>query len=260
MPDSSTQDDSTGRTPPDVTDESLDQLRHLILEREQCALETLREEVDHLRTRPHSLSPHEVSDVLPDAIMRRTGQDHQLARALAPTVEEAIQTSVKRDPQPLVDAIFPVIGPAIRKAISQALSSTIHSLNTTLEHSLSVQGLRWRFEAVRTGRPFAEVVLSHTLLYQVSQVFLIHRETGLLLQDAASGNVAVQDADMVSGMLTAIQDFEHDSFTGESDEQLDTMQVGDLTVWIERGPHAILAAVVRGTPNQDLRARPAGCP
>ena len=254
MSDSSTQDDSPKKTPSDVTGDSLDELRRLILNREQRELESLREDVEHLTKRPHALTPDEVSDVLPDAIVRRTGQDRQLARALSSTVEEAIQTSVKKDPQPLVDAIFPVIGPAIRKAISNALSSTIQSLNTTLEHSLSLQGLKWRMEAMRTGRPFAEIVLSHTMLYQVDQVFLIHKETGLLLQDVESGNTTVQDADMVSGMLTAIQDFVHDSFTVKEGEQLDTMQVGDLTVWIERGPHAIIAAVVRGAPNQELRA------
>lgn len=254
MSDSSTPDDYPKKTPSEVTGDSLDELRRLILNREQRELESLREDVEHLAKRPHGLTPDEVSDVLPDAIIRRTGQDRQLARALSSTVEEAIQTSVKKDPQPLVDAIFPVIGPAIRKAISNALSSTIQSLNTTLEHSLSLQGLRWRMEAMRTGRPFAEVVLSHTMLYQVDQVFLIHKETGLLLQDVESGNTTVQDADMISGMLTAIQDFVHDSFTVQDGEQLDTMQVGDLTVWIERGPHAIIAAVVRGSPNQELRA------
>ena len=44
----------------------------------------------------------------------------------------------------LVDALFPVMGPAIRKAISEALSGMVQSMNRTLEHSISVQGLKWR--------------------------------------------------------------------------------------------------------------------
>jgi OOP family OmpA-OmpF porin len=58
---------------------------------------------------------------------------------------------------------------------------------------------------------------------------------------------------MVSGMLTAIQDFVHDSFGSERSDALDSMQVGELTVWIERGRHAVLAAVVRGTAPIELR-------
>ena len=58
---------------------------------------------------------------------------------------------------------------------------------------------------------------------------------------------------MVSAMLTAIQDFVHDSFATPKDDELDTLQVGELTVWIERGPLAVLAAVIRGNAPQDLR-------
>ena len=58
---------------------------------------------------------------------------------------------------------------------------------------------------------------------------------------------------MVSGMLTAIRDFAHDSFRVSEDEALETLQVGDVTVWIEQGPYAILAAVIRGTAPRELR-------
>jgi len=145
------------------------------------------------------------------------------------------------------------MGPAIRKAIASALSGMVQSFNQTLNYSMSVRGLRWRWEALRTGRSFAEVVLLHTLLYRVEQIFLIHKETGLLLRHVAAGEVAVQDTDMVSGMLTAIQDFVHDSFHASGDNQLETLQVGDLTVWIQQGPQAILAAVIRGNAPQQLR-------
>jgi OOP family OmpA-OmpF porin len=58
---------------------------------------------------------------------------------------------------------------------------------------------------------------------------------------------------MVSGMLTAIQDFVQDSFGTEDGGALDTLQVGELAVWIERGPRAVLAAVIRGNAPQELR-------
>lgn len=198
----------------------------------------------------------EISRVLPDAVMVRTRQDDELAQALGPTVTTAIERSVRKNPQPLIDAIFPVIGPAIRRAISVALSGMVQSLNQSMAYSFSVQGLKWRIEAWRTGKPFAEVVLLHTLLYRVEQVFLIHGETGLLLQHVVaggSGAAGVQDADMVSGMLTAIQDFVHDSFNSPDEERLETMEVGELTVWVEQGPLAIIAAVIRGTAPPELR-------
>jgi OOP family OmpA-OmpF porin len=207
----------------------------------------------HTRLKDPHRQLREVSRVLPAAVAVRSRADNELSEALAPTITNAIERSVRKNPQPLVDAIFPVMGPAIRKAIAAALNGMVQSLNQSMAHSVSVQGLKWRVEAWRTGKPFAEVVLLHTLLYRVEQVFLIHRETGLLLQHVAASNVAAQDADMVSGMLTAIQDFVHDSFNAPEGDQLETMQVGELTVWIEQGPLAILAGVIRGNAPQELR-------
>jgi len=64
----------------------------------------------------------EVSRVLPEAVHARSRQDDEVTKALLPTVERAITISVRKDPQVLVDAIFPVMGPAIRRAIAAALS------------------------------------------------------------------------------------------------------------------------------------------
>jgi OOP family OmpA-OmpF porin len=97
------------------------------------------------------------------------------------------------------------------------------------------------------------VVLLNTLVYRVEQVLLIDRRTGLLLQHVEQGSAPAQDADMVSGMLSAIRDFAHDSFRVSEDGALETLQVGDVAVWIEQGPRAILAAVIRGTAPRELR-------
>lgn len=229
-------------------DAEMSELRSLLLGPAEGQIAEIHERL----TDPHRQLT-EVSHVLPDAIAVRSRQDDELSQALGPTITTAIERSVRKNPQPLIDAIFPVMGPAIRKAISVALNGMVQSLNQSMAYSFSVQGLKWRIEAWRTGKSFAEVVMLHTLLFRVEQVFLIHRETGLLLQHVVAGGAAVQDADMVSGMLTAIQDFVHDSFNSPAEEQLETLEVGDLTVWIEQGPLAILAAVIRGTAPQELR-------
>jgi OOP family OmpA-OmpF porin len=229
-------------------DGTMSELRSLLL----GPAETQLAEV-HERLHNPERQVEEVVRVLPDAISVRSRRDDALKTALAPTVAAALEHSVRKDPQPLADAIFPVMGPAIRKAIAAALSGMVQSFNQTLSYSMSTRGLAWRWEALRTGRPFSEVVLMHTLLFRVEQVFLIHKETGLLLRHVSAADTTVQDADMVSGMLTAIQDFVRDSFTTRKGEQLETLEVGELTVWIEQGPHAILAGVIRGNAPQKLR-------
>lgn len=199
------------------------------------------------------VQPGEVGDVLPEALARRAEKDDALAEATLPIVEENIRISVQRNPKILAEAIFPIIGPAIRKAISEALAQMVQSLNQTLERSFSPQGLKWRLEAMQTGKPFAEVVLLHSLLFRVEQVFLIHKETGLLLQHVSSGANEQQDGEMVSAMLTAIQDFVRDSFETSDDATLDSLRVRDFSIWIENSPDAILAAVIRGNAPLTLR-------
>jgi hypothetical protein len=232
------------------SDAAFAQLRDLLLADERAHLARLRQRVEEPQLRTA-----DVSRVLVQAVNLRSADGPELAAALTPSVEAALSGSIRRDPQVLADAIFPIIGPAIRKAIAAALQGMTQSMEQALAHSISPTGLKWRLEAARTGRPFAEIVMLHTLQYRVEQVFLIDRQAGLLMQHAAAADVVVQDTDMVSGMLSAIQDFVRDSFGTTQRETLDSLQVGGLTVWIEQGPLAVLAGVIRGSPPQALRDR-----
>src|ERR1700720_3433806 len=170
--------------------QALDELRHLIVAPEQEGLQEIRERLDSKERRAE-----DVSSVVAEAIQmrRKQGDNQALAEALAPTIQETLRESVRKDPQVLADALFPVMGPAIRKSITETLRGMLESFNTALEHSLSWQGLKWRLEAFRTGKSFSEVVLMHSLLFRVEQVFLIHRETGLLLSHVVAPTVATQD-------------------------------------------------------------------
>ena len=232
----------------DPASKDLARLRTLLLAPERRQLEKIQKKLDSLVVDEKS-----VGRILPNAILLRSKQDTQLAKSLSPIIEEGFSHSIQKSPQKIADAISPIMSPAIRKAILSALRGMVQSLNQTLEHSVSVKGLKWRMEAFRTGKPFAEVVLLHTLRFRVEQVFLIHRETGILLQHVAAEIESIQDEEVVSGMLTAIQDFVRDSFGGRQADALESLRVGELTVWIEQGPQAILAGVIRGNPPQELR-------
>jgi OOP family OmpA-OmpF porin len=69
-------------------------------------------------------------------------------------VEEAIRISVQRNPAVLAEALFPVLGSAIRKAINTQLQAMMDALNQSIEAGLSLRGIQWRLESMRTGRPF----------------------------------------------------------------------------------------------------------
>lgn len=194
------------------------------------------------------LKAEDVAKILPD-IIRQCNTNSALAESLQIPVEECIQISIKEDASKFADALFPIMGPAIRKSINESFKAIVQRINKSLEESLSPKGLVWRLQALRTGQSFSDIVLQNTLIFQVEQVFLIHNETGLLIQHLHQDNIEVGDSDAVSAMLTAIQDFVRDSFAGNdiSDKKnLNMVEVGDRTVWLEHGPYAVLACVIRG--------------
>jgi outer membrane protein OmpA-like peptidoglycan-associated protein len=230
-------------------DPRLEQLRILLLGREIEMLSQLSELVED----PERLAVA-VGQVLPTAIAHASS-DARLGQVLAPTLERATQSSIRSDPRTLVNILHPLIVPAIRKSIGEAIDKTFQSLNESLRHSLTWRGMRWRWEAWRTGLSFAEIVLKHTLVYQVEHVFLIHRHTGLLISHVAAEDAASQDPQLVSSMLVAIQDFVRDSFTGAEQQGLDSLRLGELILWSEPGPFATLVAVIRGNPPEELHER-----
>lgn len=230
------------------SDPAFDDLRRLLVGQEREQLAAI---LDHLHDA--DARRREVGDVLPQVLLEHAA-DPRFTHALTPPVERAITASVSRNPGPLADALFPVMGPAIRKAVAASLAAMVESLNRTLEQRLSWRAVVWRLEALRTGKSFGEIMLLHTLVYRVEQVFLIERTSGLLLQHVREGASEVRDVDMVSGMLTAIRDFVQDSFRVADTDGLEALKVGELSVWIEQGPHAVIAAVIRGVAPRTFRS------
>jgi outer membrane protein OmpA-like peptidoglycan-associated protein len=229
--------------------DEFEELRRLLLSRERDQLRDLRDQITDKERRSN-----DVAAILPEAVKLSRDRGDELSRALRPAVEGSIKESIEKRPEAFVDALHPIIGPIVRRSIAESLRRLLQSLNQTLEHTFSWQGLKWRFEALRTGKSFAEVVMLRSLVYRVEQLFLIHRKTSLALLHVAADPAMGKDSDMVAGMLSAIQDFARDSFQVGEDSALEEFRVGELQVWIAPGRYAYLAAVIRGNPSRELRS------
>lgn len=200
-------------------------------------------------------------DALPDALAEsiesanRAGASSRLARALSESTAESLELAVRKRPEAVVHAMFPVIGPAIRRALGEALRNMAHDFDQALVDTLGLKVLRWRFEAWRTGVPYALVALRHRLRYQVEHLFLIQQDTGLLLDYLSMPGVSEIDPDAVAGMLTAIAQFVRDSVHAEGSARLESATVGEYRLVVSEGPLACLAALVRGIPPSTLAMR-----
>ena len=226
----------------------LNELRKLLIGLNQSELDRIK----LLLNDPHEFSK-ELSILLPYAIRKMIEQGEVSVDNLLPFVEEAMHKSIQKDPQRLADILFPVMGPAIRKAVSEDLKRMIAAINTTLESGFSPKTLKWRLQALTSKRSFTEILMANSYIYHVSHIFLIHRDTGILLHEEQAKESRALEADLISSMLTAIRDFVSDSFKSSGAGTLDEVQVGDLNILVEQGPYAVVAAIIEGRPPADYR-------
>lgn len=230
------------------SNEKWSELKNLLLEEETVRIETLEGRILH----PEEFAKS-ISEVLADAV-QNTNDKKRLSQKLYPIVEQSIYKSVQTNPESLADAIYPVMSPAIRKAINDAMRKVTENVNQSVNSGLTAKALKWRIQSVFSGKSFGEIALRNSLVYQVTEVYLIHSESGLLLNHLSQNEGENPDGDMISGMLTAIRDFVGDSFKLDKHESLETIRVGEFSVIMEQGPHAILACVVKGEASMEIRS------
>lgn len=209
----------------------LDQIRDVLFGQHADELSALRAthkaQLDELQARIASLEavlnekPQRtafVDDVLPEVIESRGATN--FGTTIKPSVEHAIGASARDDSSVLAEALYPVLGPAVRKMVASMLTP----------------------ESLKDGHTF-----------RAEQLLLIERQTGLVLAASALDERKLEDADVVSGMMDAIRRFVQEAFDADDHDGLRDLRVGDISVLVEWGPQAVLAAVVTGVPDEQFR-------
>lgn len=231
-------------------------LRGLILAPERRRIDALESRLD-----VEGVRADEVARVLPEAL-RRKADDPRLAESLEPSIARGFDAFIDAGQERVVEALTPVMGALIRQWVSRELKTRLAELSRVLDQSLSPRSLAWRFEALATRRPFGEIVLLRSLRWRVVRALLIHAETGILLRHvsvaqigaAGAAGAVEQDPDVVSSMLTAVQSYMQDGFGAEEGEAVETIAIGDKTVWIANTQRAVLAVEMAGAPDPTFRA------
>ncbi|HHN93486.1 MAG TPA: SH3 domain-containing protein [Anaerolineae bacterium] len=191
-----------------------------------------------------------IADVLEEQIEH---SKDEIAQAISPVICEALRRQVYQAREDIIDALYPVIGQTINKAISEAVQELARTVDERMRRGFRPRDLLRRWWARLRGIPESEYRWREALPFSVREVFLIHRESGLLILHLTSDEEAAPDRDLVSGMLTAIRDFAREAFgRGESGE-LGAIEYEDQDILLEAAGAAYLAVVVEGVPPQGFR-------
>jgi len=225
--------------------QELDELRELLLGPEKRDLHHVKKRLDD-----PTLRALEISRVLPEAIAHRVSRDKKLSKALHPVIEDSVDSYLRTHSQAISEAITPIVGESLKTALYIKVRNKLEAVNSIIIRNFSLKGIKWRLESFRSKKSINEIVHFHTLRYRVEQVFIIHRDTGKVLQHVSEfKDEAIEEANMFSETLKAIQS----SATHENDPLVNTIQLGNHTVWVEQGNDLMLAGVIRGTPSFELR-------
>jgi hypothetical protein len=216
--------------------ESLEELRDILLrEDEEYLTETVRLVINKALERKIRAAKDETASVL------------------APVMGQAIRQQIQEAQDDIVDALYPVIGQTIQRSVTEAMRALARRVDEGLRNTFSARRLLLRVRARLRGVSEAELLVRDALPFCVQEVFLVHRASGMLLEHLSRDPSQDADRDLVSGMLTAIRDFAHDTFGTEREGELDEIQYGEVSILVEPGPWAYLAIVVEGIEPEGFR-------
>tara|TARA_R110002072_G_scaffold4174_9_gene29636 strand:- start:23127 stop:24806 length:1680 start_codon:yes stop_codon:yes gene_type:complete len=233
---------------PRLADHELDELCRLLIGTDR---ERLKAAIERMHDRGQFIDWQ--SQTLADAMRLALARDPTFADSMAALISKGVHTTVQHDSTAFGRALAPALGPAIRNSVWMMLQGFVQSIETIVDQQLSWRSVRWRIEGWRTGRSFAEVAFVHTLLFRVEHVFLLHRSNGLQLQHCTRPGAIAREPDLITAMLTAIQDFLRDAFQASESDAATSFSINELSVIVENGNNAALAAVVRGQPRAEIR-------
>lgn len=196
------------------------------------------------------------------ALEHRTSDDSALIESITPVMGDIIREKIRNNRDEMIEALYPIIGQLVVRAVTEAVRDLARSVDAQMRTTFSFDTLWYYLRARTVGVSSAEAIMRHALAFSINEVFLIHRETGLVLwstSQAAEGGQASADSEIMGGMLTAIRDFAADTIGQGREGQLDEIRYGNQEILIETVSDVYAAVVFEGVEpvgfREQLRSR-----
>ncbi len=219
---------------PSATSSDIEALRDILFSHYRAQIQELEQELDNLE--------------------KRVSDKNAFVAMVTPVIGGAIRRKIRDSRDEMIEALYPIIGDMVVRAVSEGIRDLARTIDAQRRAAFDFPTMGRRLQARLGGASSAEMILRESLPFDVIEIFLIHRENGLLLWHISHDPEASPDSDIISGMLTAIRDFVQDSFGQSSEGQLDEIQYGSRRILLETAQHAYLAVVIEGIEPPGFRA------
>ena len=200
------------------------------------------------------LTPEEIARAIAPEIALSIREQIRLDKdaisdTLGPEMGKAIKTQIELERDAMVDALYPVIGSTILKYMVEV----VQEINQKVENTLSPEGIKRKIRAKMQGVSEAELIFKESVGYRVRAIFLIDKDSGIVIQELQLPGEKQIDSNLIAGMLTAIRSFANECIREGS--ELDSIDYGDWQIPIEVAGYCYLAVVVAGEPPKQFIAK-----
>lgn len=186
-----------------------------------------------------------VAEVIDRALNQAEVDRHeQLSDAIAPLVVRTIKREINESQDELVEALYPITG----RLVQAYVASAIRDLTDRINAQLSANPTMLRVKSMMTGRSVAELALAQSQTLKVEEVYLIRRGSGELLAHWPDVQNNVERDQLMSGILTAINEFSLEAFNDDT-SSLRRIDLNTSHVYLRASPLYLLAARCSGYSN-----------
>ena len=223
-------------------DKRFELLRELLLEEDREKFKALSDEIVLREKMADTVDPL-IDDKIDD--LRENFPEY-----FGGTITETIKTQIRDSQDEVVDALYPIMGKLIKKAIVVEINRLSESINQRVKKTFSFKEYFNTFKRKVSGVSDGEVALSNALKPALEEIFIIEKNSGILLGNHSTGNIA--NKDMISGMLTAIKSFAEDAFAKEG-QDLEDIKFETFQISLYNFNTIYIAMAISGVQNPEFK-------
>ncbi len=169
----------------------------------------------------------------------------EIPSTLGPTITAALKEEIQSSQDSVVEALFPIIGKMIKKYISHEMRLLSENISGKMKQVFSFK--RWirKMKARVHGISSGDLAITEYAKPKLIQIFVIEKNSGILIADYSPLSKDTIDKEMIAGMLTAIKSFVEDAFDGGG-QDLEMIEYEMYTIHIQNFYSYYIAAVISG--------------
>jgi len=233
--------------------DEVDKLKALLFSPESARLAAAEAHIDALEGRVGDAPKLEAAtaEILVEALRRAEVARHrELAAAIAPVVVAAIRSEIHNSRDMMVEALYPITGRLVAAAVANAFRDLVESINRRLDALVSSNQWKLRLQSLVSGRSVAEIALAQAMGVNFQRILLFERGSGILLANWSARTGQLDNPELISGLMAAINEFATTVLANQSGE-LRTLDLGASRVFLRASSRIVLAAEVTGEPSRD---------